>query len=64
MAESTDTSDGALENSPNTSSEKPPDSSSIGTEDIATKQETQNMETHAPHLHHAPGKRFWHSMSF
>ena len=60
MAESTDTNNEALENSPNTGSEKSPDNSSIGTENITTKHETQNMETHAPHLHHAPRKKFWH----
>ncbi len=60
MAESTDTSDGAIENSPNTGSEKPLDNSSIETENITPKHETQNMETHAPHLHRAPGKKIWH----
>ncbi|MDP4262525.1 MAG: hypothetical protein Q8941_08335 [Bacteroidota bacterium] len=25
-----------------------------------TQPSTQNMETHAHHLHHAPGKKFWH----
>ena len=56
MAESIDTSD----NSPNTESGKVPANSTPGTENIATKHETQNMETHAPHLHHNSGKKFWH----
>ena len=60
MAESTDTNAGAIENSPNAGSESPPDNSSVGTENIASKHETQNMEPHAQHLHHAPGKKFWH----
>lgn len=25
-----------------------------------TEQQTKEMETHAHHLHHAPGKKFWH----
>jgi len=60
MAESTDTHDGALENLPNAGSEKPPDKPSLGTENIASNHETENMETHAHHLHHAPGKKLWH----
>jgi hypothetical protein len=30
------------------------------TENNTTKQETAPMETHAYHLHRAPGKKFWH----
>ena len=37
----------------------PGSTSSIKNEDKISKQET-NMETHAHHLHHAPGKKFWH----
>jgi hypothetical protein len=62
MSESTDTSDGALRKSPDTGPEKPPDEFSKGTANISTKDETKNMETHAHHLHHAPGKKFWHYM--
>ena len=29
-------------------------------EDINSKKETKTMETHAHHLHHAPGKGIWH----
>jgi len=46
---------------------KHPDSnregSQIGDQQPETKnqkQATANMETHAHHLHHAPGKKFWH----
>jgi hypothetical protein len=62
MAESTDTSDESSENTSNNGSEKPPEDkvSSIEPNSITAKQETQNMETHAQHLHHAPGKKFWH----
>lgn len=27
---------------------------------VTVKQDTENMETHAHRLHHAPGKKFWH----
>ena len=62
MAESTDTSDESLENTSSAGSEKrlEDDAASIETTSITPQQETQNMETHAPHLHHAPGKKFWH----
>jgi hypothetical protein len=62
MAESMDTSDESLENASNTGSEKqledkfPP----IEEKSVNPKQESQNMETHAQHLHRAPGKKFWH----
>jgi hypothetical protein len=62
MAESTDTSDESLENKSNTESEERLEDnvSSMETTSITPQQETQNMETHAPHLHHTPGKKFWH----
>ena len=34
--------------------------SSAESKNVTQKQETQNMETHAHHLHHAPGNKFWH----
>jgi hypothetical protein len=62
MAENTDTGDESLENLLNSNSEKPSDKNipSIDTDIIIPQQETENMETHAHHLHHAPGKRIWH----
>jgi hypothetical protein len=30
------------------------------TKTITPNQETENMDIHAQHLHHAPGKKFWH----
>lgn len=62
MAESTDTSDESLESASSTGSEKRLEDtvSSIEAKSITPKQEIQNMETHAQHLHHAPGKKFWH----
>ena len=62
MAENTDTGDEALENSTNTELNKasneniPP----VEPDNITPKQETENMETHAHHLHKAPGKGLWH----
>ena len=32
----------------------------VGSDKISPKQETENMETHASHLHHAPGKKIRH----
>lgn len=62
MIENADTSDEALENSINNESEKPSDDiiSSDKPKNETQKQQTENMETHAHHLHHAPGNRFWH----
>src|SRR6266487_1581243 len=62
MPENTDTGDETLKNSLNTESEKSFEDNipSIEPDNITSKQETQNMETHAHHLHHAPGKNFWH----
>jgi len=61
MAESTDTSHESTEKASNTQSEKRPEDKVSSIEaNVTPKQETQNMETHAHHLHHAPGKKFWH----
>jgi hypothetical protein len=62
MAESTDTPNESLGNASNTESGKRLEAkvSSIEAKNVTPKQETQNMETHAHHLHHAPGKKFWH----
>ena len=62
MAESTDDSDESLESASNAGSEKRVEDkvSSIEAKAVTPKHETQNMETHAQHLHHAPGKKFWH----
>ncbi|MBC7851246.1 MAG: hypothetical protein H7Y31_15995 [Chitinophagaceae bacterium] len=62
MAESTDTSDGSLENASNNEPEKRLEDkvSPIEANSVTPKQEIQNMETHAQHLHHAPRKKFWH----
>ena len=62
MAENADTGDKTLENSTNHESEK---TSEIKipiaeSDNIIKKQEPENMETHAYHLHRAPGKKIWH----
>ena len=62
MAENADTGDKTLENSTNHESEKPSDLkiSIVESDNIIKKQKTENMETHAYHLHRAPGKKIWH----
>ena len=62
MPENTDTGDESLENLLNSSSEKPSDENipSIDPDITIPHQETRNMETHAHHLHNAPGNKFWH----
>src|ERR1700722_17939421 len=42
------------------SDEGNPDNPAIDTENITLNQESENMDTHAHHLHHAPGKKIWH----
>ena len=51
-----------MENSINIESEKPSGDiiSSAMPDNITTKQQTENMETHAHHLHKAPGTKIWH----
>jgi len=62
MAKRTDKSDKTLENSVNNKPDKPSDDtiSSVNPDIITPKQQTENMETHAHHLHKAPGSKFWH----
>ena len=60
MVKNTD--EGTLDNSINNESEKPSDENITSAEDdnITPNQQIENMETHAHHLHHAPGNKFWH----
>ena len=62
MAKKPDTADETLENPINNESKKPSGEniSSLETNIINIQQETSNMETHANHLHKAPGNRIWH----
>jgi hypothetical protein len=60
MADNTD--DGIFESSTNTQPENISDESISSPEpdNLIPKQQTENMETHAQHLHKAPGKGFKH----
>jgi len=62
MAENADNDDKTLENTTNPGSEKTSDIKIpiIESDNIIPKQEPENMETHAYHLHRAPGKKIWH----
>ena len=62
MAENINTGEETNGNSINNNSEKPSDKiiSSEGPDIINTKLKNENMETHAHHLHKAPGNKFWH----
>ncbi|MGA2822234.1 MAG: hypothetical protein ABSE72_01785 [Bacteroidales bacterium] len=62
MAENADTGGKILENSTKHESEKTSDIKIpiIESNNIIPKQETENMDTHAYHLHYAPGKKIWH----
>jgi hypothetical protein len=62
MAENTDSRDEALEDSRNAESERIPKENipCVESNDTASTQEPKNMETHAYHLHSAPGKKIWH----
>ena len=62
MAENGDTGDKTLENLTNKESDNPSDLKIpiIESDIIIPKQKIENMETHAHHLHHAPGKKIWH----
>jgi hypothetical protein len=62
MEENTKADDETLKNSINNEPEKPSDEiiPSEKLDDIIPKQQTENMETHAHHLHKAPGNKFWH----
>ena len=62
MAENNNLGDKTSENPTNHESEKISDVKiSVALPDnISSKQETEPMETHPYHLHHAPGKKIWH----
>ena len=62
MAENADPDDKTAENSANHDSGKTSDINIPIAEpdNIIPKQETEDMETHAYHLHRAPGKKIWH----
>jgi hypothetical protein len=63
LAENVDTNDSKLEEDPlNNGPGTPFPESSTPMEPgtLPHKQEVKNMETHAHHLHHAPGKKIWH----
>jgi len=62
MAENTDTGDEALKNPLNIESDKTSDENSafVDQNNMITNQETENMDIHAHHLHHAPGKKLRH----
>ena len=62
MAENNNLGDKTSENPTNHESEKISDVkiSVAQTDNISSKQETEPMETHAYHLHRAPGKKIWH----
>ncbi|MCX6221180.1 MAG: hypothetical protein NTZ69_09330 [Bacteroidia bacterium] len=51
-----------LGNSINNEPEKPSDDiiSFDEPDNISPKHQTENMETHAHHLHKVPGNKFWH----
>lgn len=59
MAKKPDSADETLENPINNESKKPSGENifSLETNIINIQQETSNMETHANHLHKAPGKK-------
>jgi hypothetical protein len=62
MAENNNLGDKTSENPTNHESEKISDVkiSVAQADNISSKQETEPMETHAYHLHRAPGKKIWH----
>ncbi|MEI7422250.1 MAG: hypothetical protein WCK18_09150 [Prolixibacteraceae bacterium] len=62
MAKNVDPVDSASGKQTNGESEKMPEvnKSLAQADSINSKQENETMETHAHHLHHAPGKKIWH----
>jgi hypothetical protein len=62
MIDNTDEGHEPLKNSANNESEKQSEYiiPSVETVNITPNQQTENMETHAHHLHKAPGKKIWH----
>ncbi len=62
MTEDTNSGDQTFENSANYGAENTSDVNIqiVESDNISQNQENENMETHASHLHHAPGKKIWH----
>ena len=62
MTENSDPIDKPIENSAHQESDKISDKNIpiVESDNIVNKQENENMDTHAHHLHHAPGKKIWH----
>ena len=62
MVENTDPKDKTNEESTNHESVKPAEVKIplVESHNLIPKQEPENMETHAFHLHRAPGKKIWH----
>jgi hypothetical protein len=62
MEGNTNTGGETLANSINNELEKPLDEiiPSVKADKITQNEQTKNMETHANHLHKAPGNKFWH----
>jgi hypothetical protein len=62
MTENTDVCDETSANSINKEPANPSDDivPSVNSDNITQKQQTENMETHAHHLHKAPGNKFRH----
>ena len=62
MAKKVDTGDKIFKNSPKRKSKKTSSAKIpvVQSDTVIAKQKTENMETHAYHLHSAPGKKFWH----
>jgi len=62
MTKKVDTGDITLKSSPKRKSKKTSDIKIpvVQSDTITNKQKTENMETHAYHLHNAPGKKIWH----
>jgi hypothetical protein len=62
MAKKVDTADKIIKNSPKRKSKKTSDVKIpvVKSDTIIKKQKTEVMETHANHLHKAPGKKIWH----
>ena len=61
MVEDTNHGDETVPNAESTGPEIPPDKDIPSTQpEVTGSQEIKDMETHAHHLHHAPGKKLWH----
>jgi len=61
MAEDTNYENGTVRGPESTQSEIPTDKNIPATPpEAASVQEVKDMETHAHHLHRAPGRKLWH----